>query len=123
MHPGTPTTHPDDDEAHPFARSARFSLCYAMAELLVLGLSLQQIVPMVTTHAVRMVGMEDELGSLRVRAIADVSVLADDRGRFRLSDKEGTEVVAGRLLRPLLCLRAGRRHNAAAPILPQAIAT
>jgi dihydroorotase len=85
------------------------------------GAGLQQIVPAVTTHDARMVGMEDELGRLCVRAIADVSVLADDRGRFRLSDNEGTEEIAGRLLRPLFCLRAGRRHDAAAPILPQAI--
>ena len=120
--PGTPSTHPDDDEAHPFAGSARFSLCYAMTELLALGLSLPQIVPMVTTNAARMLGMEDELGSLRVGAVADVSVLADDRGRFRLSDTEGTEVITDRMLRPLFCLRAGRRYDAAAPILPQAVA-
>ena len=77
---------------------------------------------MVTTNAARMLGMEDELGSLRLGAVADVSVLADDRGRFRLSDTEGTEVIAGRMLRPLFCLRAGRRDDAAAPILPQAVA-
>ena len=120
--PGTPAAHPDDDEAHPFAGSARFSLSYAMTELLALGLTLPQIVPMVTTNAARMLGMEDELGSLRVGAVADVSVLADDRGRFRLSDTEGTEVITDRMLRPLFCLRAGRRYDAAAPILPQAVA-
>lgn len=119
--PGTPAAH-SDDEAHPFAGSARFSLCYAMTELLALGLSLPQIVPMVTTNAARMLGMEDELGSLRIGAVADVSVLADDRGRFRLSDTEGTEVITDRMLRPLFCLRAGRRYDAAAPILPQAVA-
>jgi dihydroorotase len=37
---------------------------------------------------------------------------------------EGTEVIANRMLRPLFCLRAGRRYDAAAaPILSQAIAT
>ena len=44
------------------------------------------------------------------------------RGRFRLSDTEGTEVITDRMLRPLFCLRAGRRYDAAAPILPQAVA-
>jgi len=119
---GTPATHPDPNEAHPFAGSARFSLTYAMSELLALGLTLQQVVPMVTSNAAGMLGMADELGSLRVGSVADVSVLADDRGRFRLTDAEGTEVVSDRMLRPLFCLRAGRRHDAAAPILPQAIA-
>jgi len=120
--PGTPLKHPDDDEAHPFAGAARFSLCYAMTELLALGLSLPQIVPMVTTNAAAMLGLKDEIGTLKPGAIADISVLADDRGRFRLGDNEGTEVIADRMLTPLFCLRAGRRHDAAAPILPEVLA-
>jgi dihydroorotase len=51
-----------------------------------------------------------------------VSVLFDDRGRFVLRDNENNEVIAERLLRPAFCLRAGKRFNADASILPQAIA-
>lgn len=120
--PGTPATHPDPEEAHPFAGAARFSLCYAMTELLALGLTLRQIVPMVTTNAAAMLGLKEEIGTLRPGAVADVSVLADGRGRFRLGDNEGTEVIADRMLTPLFCLRAGRRHDAAAPILPEVLA-
>jgi dihydroorotase len=120
--PGTPARHPDDEEAHPFAGAARFSLSYAMTELLALGLTLPQIVPMVTTNAAAMLDLKDEIGTLKPGAIADVSVLADERGRFRLGDNEGTEVIADRMISPLFCLRAGRRHDAAAPILPQAMA-
>ena len=54
--------------------------------------------------------------------IADVSVLSDECGRFLLQDNEKTQVVAERLLQPLFCLRAGRRYDADAAILPQAIA-
>jgi len=57
---------------------------------------------------------------LRPGAVADVSVLADDRGRWVLRDNEGTEAVAERMLRPLFCLRAGSRFDADAPILPMA---
>ncbi len=120
--PGTPATHPDPEEAHPFAGAARFSLTHAMTELLALGLTLPQIVPMVTTNAAAMLGLSGEIGTLAPGAIADVSVLADDRGRFRLGDNEGTEVIAGRMLTPLFCLRAGRRFEAAAPILPEVLA-
>ena len=120
--PGTPATHPDPEEAHPFAGAARFSLTYAMTELLALGLTLQQIVPMVTTQAAAMLGLKQELGTLRPGAVADVSVLADDRGRFRLGDNEGTEVIAERMLTPLFCLRSGTRFEAAAPILPEVLA-
>ena len=67
-------------------------------------------------------GLRDEIGRLCPGAVADVSVLADDRGRFRLGDNEGTDVAAGRMLTPLFCLRAGKRYDAAAPILPEALA-
>ena len=53
---------------------------------------------------------------------ADVSVLSDIRGRFVLRDNERTEVIAERLLQPAFCLRAGRRFDAIASILPEAIA-
>jgi dihydroorotase len=45
-------------------------------------------------------------------------VLSDQRGRWILSDNEGTRVQAGRMLQPSFCLRAGRRFDATAPILP-----
>jgi len=77
-------------------------------------------VPMVTCNAAAMLGLADEIGMLRPGAAADVSVLADERGRWVLRDNEGTEVVAERLLRPLFCLRAGRRFDADAAILPVA---
>ena len=49
---------------------------------------------------------------------ADVSVLW---GHFVLRDNEDTKVVAERLLRPGVCLRAGQRFDANSPILPQVI--
>jgi dihydroorotase len=118
---GTPAEHPDD-EAHPFAGQAKFSLTQAMSSMLALGLSIEQVVPMVTTNAAAMVGLSDELGTLKPGMTADVSVLSDDRGRFILRDNEKTQVVAERLLQPLFCLRGGKRYDANAPILPQAVA-
>jgi len=44
--PGTPGEH-DDDEANPFAGQAKFSLTQAMSSMLALGLTLEQVVPMV----------------------------------------------------------------------------
>ena len=75
---------------------------------------------MVTSNAAAMLGLADEVGTLRPGATADVSVLADERGRWVLRDNEGTEVTASRLLRPLFCLRAGKRFDADAQILPVA---
>src|SRR3954453_18881754 len=118
---GTPDQH-EDDENHPFAGQAKFSLVQAMSSMMALGLSLEQVVPMVTSQAAEMLGLSDEIGALRVGMPADVSVLGEQRGRFILRDNEHNEVIAERLLQPAFCLRAGKRHDATAPILPDAIA-
>jgi dihydroorotase len=120
--PGTPSGAHPDPELHPFAGSTRFSLARAMTGLMACGVRLEQVVPMVTRNAARMLGREGELGALRAGTVADVTVLDDLRGRFVLRDNGGTEVVAERLLMPAFCLRAGRRGVADAPILPGAVA-
>jgi dihydroorotase len=119
--PGTPGAHPDE-ENHPFAGQARFSLAQAMSSMLALGLTLQQVVPMVTSNAAQMAGLPDEIGALKPGFTADVSVLNDLRGRFRLQDNEKTQIIAERLLEPAFCLRGGKHFEATAPILPHAVA-
>ena len=118
---GTPDEHVDD-ENHPFAGQAKFSLVQAMSSMMALGLTLEQVVPMVTLHPAQMLGLSDTIGALRPDLDADVTVLSETPGRFILRDNEKTEVVADSLLQPVFCLRAGVRHDAVAPILPQAVA-
>lgn len=116
---GTPDTHPDE---HMFAGKERFSLVSSMTGLIALGVPLEKVVPMVTTNAAAMLGLSSELGSLALGRVADVSVLADERGRWVLQDNESNQVVAERMLKPAFCLRAGVRYAADAPILPMAAA-
>ena len=118
---GTPDEHVDD-ENHPFAGQARFSLVQAMSSMMALGLTLEQVVPMVTSNPAKMLDRQDEIGALLPGREADISVLRELNGRFILKDNEKTEVVAERLLQPVFCLRAGTRHDAVASILPEAIA-
>ncbi|MGY2046901.1 amidohydrolase/deacetylase family metallohydrolase [Methylobacterium sp. JK268] len=118
---GTPDEH-HDDENHPFLGQARFSLTQAMSSMMALGIPLEEVVPMVTSHPAKMLGLTDRIGALTPGFSADISVLHDDRGRFLLRDNEDTRVIADRLLRPAFCLRAGQRFDADSPILPQAIA-
>jgi dihydroorotase len=118
---GTPEQH-EDDENHPFAGQAKFSLVQAMSSMLALGLTLEQVVPMVTSNPAQMLGRADEIGALKVGRDADVSVIAQQTGRFILRDNEKNEVIAERLLQPAFCLRAGTRYDAVASILPQAVA-
>ena len=114
---GVPAEHPDAEMAA-FGSDAHFSLTHAMVELLALGLSLDQVVPMVTSSCAETLRLAGELGTLRPGCVADVTVLSDETGRWTLRDNEGTEVRAERMLRPLFCLRAGHRFEADAPILP-----
>lgn len=120
--PGTPGGLHPDEENHPFAGQARFSLTQAMSSMLALGIDQKRVVQMVTTNPAKMLRMENEIGSLQQGRVADVSVLNDLRGRFKLMDNEKTEVITERLLTPAFCLRAGKRFDALSPILPQAIA-
>src|SRR3954470_15772998 len=118
---GTPDQH-EDDENHPFAGQAKFSLVQAMSSMMALGLALEQVVPMVTSNPAKMLGRADEIGALKVGMEADVSVIGERTGRFVLRDNEKNEVIAERLLQPAFCLRAGTRYDAVASILPQAVA-
>lgn len=118
--PGTPAVHSDAE--HMFFGQVRFSLASAMTAMLALGLPLEHVVAMVTRNVVDIFGLPPELGTLAVGHPADISVLHDERGRFRLRDNEGTELVGSRLLRPDFCLRDGVRHEADASILPEVAA-
>src|ERR1700716_2863698 len=118
---GTPDEHADD-ENHPFASQAKFSLVQAMSSMMALGLTLEQVVPMVTSHPAELLGLSDTIGALRPGMEADVTVLTEKPGRYILRDNEKVEVIADSLLQPVFCLRAGVRHDAVAPILPRAVA-
>ena len=118
---GTPDQH-EDEENHPFAGQAKFSLVQAMSSMMALGLPLEQVVPMVTANPAKMIARSDEIGALKVGMDADVSVLTQRPGRYVLRDNENTEVIADSLLQPVFCLRAGTRYDADASILPEAVA-
>ena len=115
---GTPEQH--SDQEHMFFGSTRFSLVSAMTAMLACGLKLEQVVPMVTVNSAMMAGMEGTIGTLIPGVEADVSVLNDDRGRWVLQDNDKTQVVTDRMLTPAFCLRAGKRFDADASILPVA---
>ena len=103
---------------NPFFGVAPFNLTVAMSELLALGLGLDEVVATVTANPAKMLGMEDEIGTLEPGREADVSVLEVLTGRFRLSDNSGEEVVAERLVVPAWCMRAGRVFPADSPLVP-----
>jgi dihydroorotase len=104
--------------ANPFFGVAPFSLTHAMTELLTLGVPLADVIATVTINPARMLRMDDRIGSLQPGREADVSVLEQVDGRFRLTDNSGETVIAPMMLRPVLSLRAGRMVEAESPLIP-----
>ncbi|WP_075790863.1 amidohydrolase family protein [Massilia putida] len=85
--------------------------------LMACGLPLERVVPMATASAARLfLRPGDGAGSLAVGALADISVLDDQRGKWRMRDNSGGSVVAERLLRASFCVRAGQLHEACSPL-------
>ena len=112
----------DDRAANPFFGVAPFNLTIAMTELLHMGLDLNDIVAMVTANPATMLGMADEIGSLHVGRVADISVLEIHNGRFRLYDNSDVEEICEKLIRPTFCLRNGVRYDSKSSLVPDAIA-
>jgi dihydroorotase len=108
----------EERSANPFGGSAPFNLTVAMSELLALGLTLDETVATVTSNPAKLLKMEDEIGSLQVGRMADISVVEILNGRFKLSDNSGVDVVTDRLVSPRFCLREGRRIEADSPLIP-----
>ena len=117
---GTPDEHSDKD--HMFFGQVKFSLVSAMTAMLALGIPIEHVVAMSSWNPQRYFGLPDDIGHLGVNALADISVLNDDRGRFELIDNEGTKITSDRMLTPAFCFRDGIRHDVRSPILPQILA-
>ena len=117
---GTPDEHSDKD--HMFFGQVKFSLVSAMTAMLALGIPIEHVVAMSSWNPQRYFGLPDDIGHLGVGALADISVLNDDRGRFELIDNEGTKITSDRMLTPAFCCRDGIRHDVRSPILPQILA-
>ena len=107
-----------DDEGHLFGGDIPFGLCSAMTELLALGLTLEEIVPMVTSAPAQMLGIEAPRVGLGVGSSANISVLKDSCGRWRLSDNDGVKIIGDRFLEPKFCFLGGKKFEANASIIP-----
>jgi dihydroorotase len=98
-----------------------YSLTQVLNELLALGIRLEDVVRMVTCNAAAMLGMTGEIGTLAPGAVADITVLATDHGRFTLSDSLGEEITASMRLRPEITVRAGKVSRPDSPLLGRSL--
>ncbi len=89
-----------------------YSLCGAMTKLVALGMALDEVIARTTLHPARILGEEDEIGTLAVGSRADITVLERARGAWMLYDSTGETITVEERLVPDLVVRAGR------PIVP-----
>ncbi len=84
-----------------------FGMTSVMSKFLHLGMDLAEVVRLSTAAPAAMLGMQDEIGTLREGACADVAVLREEDGEFPLEDCEGVPEVLHRRLVAALTVRAG----------------
>ncbi len=84
-----------------------YDLPTTMAKFLGLGLPLRDVVAMVTSQAAAQIGRADELGSLAVGRVADVSVLRLEERDWTATDSMRQHMAVRQHLAPVLTVRAG----------------
>ena len=86
-----------------------FDLATTLSKYLHLGYELSDVISFATTNPATAAGLPNQLGTLKVDAEADVSVLKLAEGRYELMDAEGATRTAERMLIPVETVRSGRR--------------
>lgn len=84
----------------------RTNMMTTMSKFLNLGLSIEQLVERTTTGAARAIS-HPELGTLSEGAVADIALLAIERGSFGFLDAAHTRLAGDRQIRCLLTVRNG----------------
>ena len=86
-----------------------FDLVTTMDKFLHLGMPLPEVIRRTTQIPARFLGRDNELGTLKPGAIADITVLELQTGEFPLVDSEGRVEIGQQRLEPTHVFRAGRR--------------
>ena len=86
-----------------------FDLATTLSKYLHLGYELSDVISFATSNPAAAVGLSTRLGTLKVGAVADVSMLRIAHGSYELMDAEGATRTSGRMLVPVETIRAGRR--------------
>jgi dihydroorotase len=88
-------------------RDVGYHLPLLMSKLMALGLSLQEVIPLVTSAPARFLGQSERIGTLRPGAVGDVAILESVEGDFTFVDCEGATLEARQRLRPWRTILGG----------------
>ncbi len=79
-----------------------------MSKFLLLGVPLERVIEMSTTRPAKVLGREDQIGTLRAGTVADVAVLEKHTGAFLLADSYGQARISSELLTAAATVRRGQ---------------
>ena len=82
-----------------------------LSKFLYFGLPLSDVISRSTVTAAAAMGIDDRLGTLKVGAEGDVTVLSLDDGDYTFTDAMGTSVQAGQRLNHVQTVKAGRVYR------------
>jgi dihydroorotase len=82
-----------------------YDLPTTMAKLMALGFSLPEVVKMATVNAARLLRREDDLGSIHVGRVAEISVLRLEEREWQAIDSQKGTLRARQAVAPVFALR------------------
>ena len=82
-----------------------------LSKFMHLGMSVGDVIRLTTETAAKTMGNGDRLGTLKIGAEADVTIMGLEEGRFTFTDSMGVSVQGGRRLRHVRAVRAGRVYR------------
>ena len=88
-----------------------FDQVTTLSKFLHLGMSLEEVIRLGTQTTASAIGASDTLGTLKVGAEGDATILRLDEGRFTLTDSLGESVEARQRLSHVRTVKGGRTHR------------
>ncbi len=82
-----------------------------MSKFLALGFILHDVIKMSTYNPSRLIGLQNELGTLEVGTVADVSILSIDKGHWVYDDAAGQSLFGEIALSPVLTFKDGEQYS------------
>jgi dihydroorotase len=82
-----------------------YDLPTTMAKLMALGFSLNQVIEMATANAAKLLGRTNELGTIRVDQLADISILKIESREWKAVDSQKGIIPAHQTITPVYAIR------------------
>lgn len=84
-----------------------YSLPYLMSRFMALGMSFEEVLSGCTSAPAQKMGMEQEIGCLRIGARANIAVFEREKGTFSFMDVRGVSVTGQEMLVPKMTIYEG----------------